>query len=161
MSVQVQAVPISTTINGESRQASVEPGLRLVDFLRDHLGLTGTKEGCETGQCGACTILLDGTSVKSCAVLAAQIDGSKLTTIEGLAPAGTLTPLQEAFSAWHALQCGYCTPAMLLALTELLASNSQPSEAEIRVTLDGIMCRCGVFQHAITAVQSLAGQGGK
>jgi aerobic carbon-monoxide dehydrogenase small subunit len=161
MSVQVQAIPISTTINGQTQQATVDPGLRLVDFLRDELGLTGTKEGCETGQCGACTVLLDDTSVKSCAMLAAQIDGSQVTTIEGLTPAGSLTPLQEALSAMHALQCGYCTPAMTLALTELLTNNGQPSEAEIRVSLDGIMCRCGVYQHAISAVQSLAGQGGK
>ncbi len=156
MTAQASATSISIKVNGNVSNASVDPGLLLADFIRDTLGLTGTKVGCETGQCGACTVLLDGVSVKSCTVLAAQAEGSEVTTIEGLAKDGELTPLQEAFWDNHAVQCGYCTPAMVLALTDLLAQNAKPSEAEIRIWLDGIMCRCGVYQNAIRAVQAVA-----
>jgi len=156
MTAQASATSISIQVNGNVSNASVDPGLLLADFIRDTLGLTGTKVGCETGQCGACTVLLDGVSVKSCTVLAAQAEGSEVTTIEGLAKDGELTPLQEAFWDNHAVQCGYCTPAMVLALTDLLAQNAKPSEAEIRIWLDGIMCRCGVYQNAIRAVQAVA-----
>lgn len=144
---------ISVTVNGTATQADVEPRLLLVDFLRDNLGLTGTKVGCETGQCGACTILVDGTAVKSCMVLAVQADGSTVTTIEGLAPDGQLTALQQGFWERHGLQCGYCTPAMLLALTELLDRNPTPTEADIRTHLDGILCRCTGYQKVVEAVQ--------
>src|SRR5262245_19747257 len=115
---QVQVIPVSINVNGQARGATAEPGLILVDFLRGNLGLTGTKVGCETGQCGACTVLLDGVSVKSCAVLAAQADGHEVTTIEGLAPDGAYTPLQASLWEMHAVQCGFCTPAMVLALTD-------------------------------------------
>jgi carbon-monoxide dehydrogenase small subunit len=158
MTAQAVGIPTSIKINGQTEAATVEPGLLLVDYLRDTLGLTGTKVGCETGQCGACTVLLNGVSVKSCAVLAAQADGSEVTTIEGLASADTLTPLQQALWENHAVQCGYCTPAMVLALTDLLAQNPSPTEAETRTWLDGIMCRCGTYQLAIAAALSAAGQ---
>jgi carbon-monoxide dehydrogenase small subunit len=133
----------------------VAPHLLLVDFLRDQLELTGTKVGCETGQCGACIVLVDGVSVKSCAMLAAQADGCHITTIEGLAVDGSLTPLQTALWEQHAIQCGFCTPGLVLSLTDLLSRNPRPTEKEIRVWMDGIMCRCGVFQNAVRAVQSL------
>ena len=152
-------IPVSITINGEKREVDVAPHLLLVDFLRDTLGLTGTKACCETGQCGACTILLDGISVKSCAVLAAQVDGREVTTIEGLTPDGGLTPLQTALWEQHSVQCGYCTPGLVLTLTDLLAHNPNPSEPEIRQQLDGVMCRCNVYPNAVRAVQSMATQG--
>jgi carbon-monoxide dehydrogenase small subunit len=158
MSVDPHDLPVSTTINGQSHQTSVVPGLLLVDFLRDTLGLTGTKVGCETGQCGMCVVLLDGVSVKSCAVLAAQADGSAITTVEGLAQGDQMAPLQESFAEYHAVQCGYCTPSLLISLTDLLSRNGQPEEAEIRSWMDGIMCRCGVFQHAVRAVQNVGVQ---
>jgi carbon-monoxide dehydrogenase small subunit len=151
---------ISVTVNGTATQAEVEPRLLLVDFLRDTLGLTGAKVGCETGQCGACTILVDGTAVKSCMVLAVQADGATVTTIEGLAPDGQLTTLQQGFWERHGLQCGYCTPAMVLALTELLDRNPTPSEAEIRTHLDGILCRCTGYQKVVEAVQYAVEQAG-
>jgi carbon-monoxide dehydrogenase small subunit len=151
-----ERVPVSITVNGQVRQADVPAHLLLVDFLRDRLGLTGAKEACETGQCGACTVLLDGLSVKSCAVLAAQADGAQVTTVEGLAQGEALTPLQTAFWEKHAVQCGYCTPGMLLALTDLLGRNPNPAEAQIREWLDGVMCRCNVYPNAIRAVQSVA-----
>lgn len=151
---------LSVTVNGQLTQADVEPRLLLVDYLRDTLGLTGTKVGCETGQCGACTILVDGTAVKSCMVLAVQADGSTVTTIEGLAPDGQLTALQQGFWERHGLQCGYCTPAMLLALTELLDRNPNPSEADIRTHLDGILCRCTGYQKVVEAVQYAVEQAG-
>jgi carbon-monoxide dehydrogenase small subunit len=158
MTAQAVGIPISIKINGKAVTAEVAPGLLLVDFLRDSLGLTGTKQGCETGQCGACTVLLAGKSAKSCATLAAQVDGAEVTTIEGVGTADALTPIQQAMWENHAVQCGYCTPAMVLALTDLLARSAKPSEAEIRGWLDGIMCRCGTYQHAISAVMSVTGQ---
>lgn len=161
MSVKQVDKSITTTVNGTERQASVAAGLLLVDFLRDELGLTGTKVGCETGQCGACTVLLDGVSVKSCAVLAVQADGSRVTTIEGLGENGSLTPLQESFREQHGIQCGFCTSGMVLAMTDLLNRNAQPTETEIREWMEGVMCRCGVYQNVIQAVQSAAAKAGE
>ena len=149
-------VAVSITVNGTPRRASVAPGTLLADFLRESLGLTGTKVGCETGQCGACVVLLDGASVKSCSVLAVQADGREVTTVEGLAANGTLSALQNAFWENHGVQCGYCTGGMLLAMTDLLSTNPQPGEPEIRRWLDGNLCRCGVYQNVVKAVQSVA-----
>lgn len=154
-------VTIHAKVNGQTLQTSVPAHLLLADFLRDTLGLTGTKVGCETGQCGACTVLLDGISVKSCTVLAAQLDGSEVVTIEGLAHAGSMTPLQNAMSEQHAVQCGYCTPGMVLSLTDLLSRNPAPSKMEIRRWMDGNLCRCGVYQNAVRAVLSLTGSAAK
>jgi aerobic carbon-monoxide dehydrogenase small subunit len=148
-------VPVSMTLNGRLQQVAVAPHLLLVDLLRDTFELTGTKVGCETGQCGACTVLVNGTAVKSCAVLAAQIDGSTVTTIEGLAHDGLLTPIQTALWEKHGVQCGFCTPGLVLSLTDLLGRAPNPSEIEIREWLDGTMCRCGVYQNVIRAVQSV------
>jgi aerobic carbon-monoxide dehydrogenase small subunit len=150
-----EAVPVSITVNGRVHQATVPAHRLLVEFLREDLGLTGTKAGCETGQCGACTILLDGVSVKGCTVLAAQADGAAVTTIEGLATNGALTRVQTALWEEHGVQCGYCTPAMVLAMTDLLNTNPKPSEHEIRKSMDGIICRCGVYQNVVRAVQTL------
>ena len=151
-----QEIPISVKVNGQVHNVSVPPHLLLSDLVRDRLGLTGTKVGCETGQCGACTLLVDGASVKSCTMLAAQADGSDVVTIEGLSPMGSMTELQTAFWEHHGVQCGFCTPGMILSLTDLLKRNATPAEAEIRRQIDGNLCRCGVYQHAVTAVQSLA-----
>ena len=148
-------VSVSITVNGETRQASVASHLLLADYIRDQLGLTGTKLGCETGQCGACLVLVDGKSVKSCAMLVAQADGAKVTTIEGLSPAEVLTPLQNALWEHHGVQCGFCAPGLVISLTDLLSRNARPSEQEIRTWMDGIFCRCGIYQNAVTAVQTL------
>jgi carbon-monoxide dehydrogenase small subunit len=153
------SIPVTITINGKKHEVEVAPHRLLVEFLRDAVGLTGTKNGCETGQCGACTILLDGVSVKSCAILAAQMDGAEITTIEGLTHDGALTPLQSALWEKHGVQCGYCTPGLVLALTDLLNHNPNPAEPEILRQLDGVMCRCNVYPNAVRAVQSIAGQG--
>nr|WP_305883632.1 (2Fe-2S)-binding protein [Chroococcidiopsis sp. CCNUC1] len=139
-------------VNGKQYTTDVEPRLLLVDFLRDILNLTGTKSGCDTGQCGACTVMLNGVSVKSCTVLAVQADGSNVMTIEGVAQNGQLSALQEGFWNMHGLQCGYCTPAMIMSLMDLLQNNPKPSEAEIRDWLDGVFCRCGVYPNAVRAV---------
>lgn len=155
MTTNEEALPISLTVNARRHQMAVSPHLLLVDFLRDHLGLTGTKTGCETGQCGACLVLVDGKSVKSCAMLAVQADGSEVTTIEGLTPEEALTPIQNALWEHHGVQCGYCTPALVISLTDLLSRNPKPSEHEIRVWMDGIFCRCGIYQNAVKAVRSL------
>src|SRR5689334_11090222 len=152
-------VTVSVTVNGQLCEKTVAADLLLADFLRDELGLTGTKIGCETGQCGACTILLDRLSVKSCAILAAQADGRQITTIEGLSQQqGSLTPLQAALWEKHAVQCGYCTPGLVLSLTDLLNHIPHPSETEIRRWMDGNICRCGVYQNAVRAVRSLTSQ---
>lgn len=148
-------VPVSVVVNGKARQVTVPAHRLLVDFLREDLGLTGTKVGCETGQCGACTVLLDGAAVKACAVLAAQVDGSEVTTIEGLDTSGALSKVQTALWEEHGVQCGYCTPAMVIAMTDLLATNRTPSDHEIRTAMDGILCRCGVYQNVVRAVQTL------
>jgi carbon-monoxide dehydrogenase small subunit len=156
MAAQSEAVPVSITVNGRSHETTVAPHLLLANFLRDALGLTGTKIGCESGQCGACVVLVDGVSVKSCAMLAAQADGATVTTIEGLTPDESLTPLQTALWNLHGVQCGFCTPAMVLSLTDLLSRNATPDAHEIRRWMDGVLCRCGVYQNAVRAVLSLA-----
>src|SRR5918996_1480556 len=149
-------VPVSVSVNGRAIQRDVEPRLLLVHFLRDAVGLTGTKIGCDTSQCGACTVLLDGVAVKSCTCLAVQADGASVTTVEGLAPAGELHPLQEAFWAKHGLQCGFCTPGMVLAAHELLRVNSSPTAEQIRHGLEGNMCRCTGYQNIVRSVQHAA-----
>ena len=148
-------VQIRMTVNGEPHEADVEPRLLLVHFLREQLRLTGTHVGCDTTQCGACTILMDGHSVKSCTVLTAQADGSELVTIEGLSTDG-LHPLQDGFWEKHGLQCGYCTPGMIMAAYHLLQENPAPSEAEIRSGLRGNLCRCTGYQNIVLAVQAAA-----
>lgn len=147
---------ISVTVNGTTHQKEVEPRLLLVHYLRDVLGLTGTHVGCETSLCGACTVMVDGQAVKSCTVLAVQADGSSVTTIEGMADGSTLHPMQQAFWEHHGLQCGYCTPGMIVAATQLLQRNPDPSEEEIRHGLEGNLCRCTGYQHIIQAVQCAA-----
>jgi carbon-monoxide dehydrogenase small subunit len=152
-------VKISVEVNGRRHEREVEPRTLLVHFLRDELDLTGTNVGCETGLCGACTIRMDGQAVKSCTQLAVQADGSSVTTIEGLASDGQLHPLQEAFWEEHGLQCGFCTPGMIMAAETLLAQNPDPSEGEIRKTLKGNLCRCTGYHNIVKAVQ-LAARGG-
>jgi aerobic carbon-monoxide dehydrogenase small subunit len=147
---------ISVTVNGTTHQKEVEPRLLLVHYLRDVLGLTGTHIGCETSLCGACTVMVDGQAVKSCTVLAVQADGASVTTIEGLADGSTLHPMQQAFWEHHGLQCGYCTPGMIVAATQLLQRNPDPTEEEIRHGLEGNLCRCTGYQHIIQAVQCAA-----
>ena len=155
----MEALPkkkVSVKINGVEQTREVEPRLLLVDFLRDVAGLTGTHVGCDTSICGACTVILNGTAVKSCTVLAVQADGADLLTIEGLAQGEKLHPLQEAFWECHGLQCGFCTPGMILSAYQLLKRNPQPTEAEIRHALDGNLCRCTGYQHIVDAVQMAA-----
>jgi carbon-monoxide dehydrogenase small subunit len=152
-------IPISVTVNGKVEQAEVEPRLLLVHFLRENLALTGTHVGCDTSQCGACTVMLDGRSVKSCTIFAAQADGTKLMTIEGLAPEGGLHPLQEGFWEEHGLQCGYCTPGMIMSSVNLLQQNPHPSEQEIREGISGNFCRCTGYQHIVNAIQNAAAKG--
>jgi carbon-monoxide dehydrogenase small subunit len=147
---------IAVTVNGERRQAEVEPRQLLVYFLREQLGLTGTTVGCDTSSCGSCTVLLGGESVKSCTVLAVQADGAEVTTIEGLAQDGELHPVQRAFHEQHALQCGYCTPGMVMATVGLLAEQPSPSEADIRLALEGNICRCTGYHNIVKAVQAAA-----
>jgi carbon-monoxide dehydrogenase small subunit len=147
---------IALTVNGSRHEAEVEPRQLLVYFLREQLALTGTNVGCDTSSCGACTVLLDGESVKSCTVLAVQADGAEVTTIEGLAANGELHPVQRAFHEQHALQCGYCTPGMVLAAVGILAENPNPSEAEIREQLEGNLCRCTGYHNIVKAVQAAA-----
>lgn len=156
MTTQPEAIPLTLTVNGHVHTTTVEPHLLLVDLIRDALGLTGTKIGCETGQCGACTVLVDGVSVKSCAMLAAQAEGATITTIEGVSTDEQLTPLQNALWDYHGVQCGFCTPGLTLSLMDLLGRTPNPSDAEIREWMDGNMCRCGVYQNVVRAVQSLA-----
>ena len=147
---------LSLTINGEPREDDVDPRTLLVHYIRDVAGLTGTHVGCETSLCGACTIHLNGQAVKSCTILAVQAEGAQLTTIEGLATEGGLHPLQEGFWEEHGLQCGYCTPGMIMASAELLKRTQSPSEAEIREALEGNLCRCTGYQHIINAIQHAA-----
>ena len=148
---------ISVTINGETYEQEVEARKLLVHFIRDVLDLTGTHVGCDTGNCGACTVLLDGKAVKSCMLLAIQADGATITTVEGLAGAdGELTPLQRAFSTSHALQCGYCTPGMLLSATYLLEQNPHPTEEEIRRGIQGNICRCTGYVNIVEAIKSVS-----
>jgi carbon-monoxide dehydrogenase small subunit len=145
-------VSVRLHVNGEEHPLEVEPRVLLVHALRDHLGLTGTHVGCDTSNCGACTILMDGKAVKSCTVLAVQADGAELTTIEGMASNGDLHPLQEAFWNDHGLQCGYCTPGMIMAAAGLLADNPSPTEDEVRHGLDGNLCRCTGYHNIVKAV---------
>lgn len=147
---------ISINVNGVDHQTEVEPRLLLVHYLRDLLGLTGTHIGCETSICGACTILVDGQAVKSCTIFAVQADGANITTIEGLASNGTLHPVQEGFWEKHGLQCGYCTPGMIIAATQLIDRNPDPSREEIRHGLEGNLCRCTGYQHIVEAVEYAA-----
>jgi carbon-monoxide dehydrogenase small subunit len=147
---------ISLRINGEEHEDEVEPRLLLVHYIRDVAGLTGTNIGCDTSSCGACTVLISGESVKSCTILAVQADGADITTIEGLASDGELHPMQEAFRANHALQCGYCTPGMVMAAVSLLAEHPNPTEAEVRVGLEGNLCRCTGYHNIVKAVLAAA-----
>ena len=149
-------IPISVTVNGRVYERDVEPRLLLVHFLRDLAGLTGTKVGCDTSQCGSCTVLLDGVSVKSCTCLAVQADGGTVTTIEGLETDGAFHPLQESFWEKHGLQCGFCTPGMIFASDEFLRHNPNPSDEEIRRGLEGNMCRCTGYQNIVRAVRHAA-----
>ena len=146
-------ISVSLTVNGKPVSTEVESRTLLVEFLRDNLHLTGTHIGCDTAQCGACTVLLDGKAVKSCNVLAVQAQGAKLTTIEGLAANGTLHPMQEAFRKHHGLQCGFCTPGMVLNAVGLAAQTKSPTEAQIREALDGNFCRCTGYQNIVKAVR--------
>jgi carbon-monoxide dehydrogenase small subunit len=149
--------PVSTTVNGQRYTRSVEARLLLSDFIRHELGLTGTHVGCEHGVCGACTILLDGTPMRSCLLLAVQAHGRELATVEGLAPGpDRLHPLQEAFRATHALQCGFCTPGILMTMTAFLKENPSPTEAEVREALSGNLCRCTGYQNIVDAVLSVS-----
>jgi aerobic carbon-monoxide dehydrogenase small subunit len=151
----IQTVTVS--VNGEPRSADVEPRLLLARFLRDTLGLTGTHMGCDTTNCGACTVLLDGVPVKSCTVLAVQADGRRVTTVEGLETPEGLHPMQAAFHEQHGLQCGFCTPGMMLTAIALLEENPDPSEEEIRWALSGNICRCTGYQNIVKAVRQAAG----
>jgi carbon-monoxide dehydrogenase small subunit len=154
---------VTVTINGESQTRTVEARTLLVHFIREHLGLTGTHIGCDTTSCGACTVSLDGEAVKSCTVFAVQADGGKLETVEGLAAGGALHPLQEGFWEKHGLQCGFCTPGMLMSARALLARNPRPSETEIRHGISGNLCRCTGYNKIVEAIQyaadKLAGDG--
>ena len=147
---------VSLAVNGVRHELDLEPRELLVYVLRERLGLTGTNVGCDTSSCGACTVLLNGESVKSCTLLGVQADGTELSTIDGLADNGDLHPLQQAFHEQHGLQCGYCTPGMVMAAVSLLADNPDPSEAEIRHALEGNLCRCTGYQNIVEAVRSAA-----
>jgi carbon-monoxide dehydrogenase small subunit len=149
-------VKVEITVNGVARSAEVEGRTLLVQYLRDAVGLTGTHVGCETSQCGACTVLLDGQAVKSCTVLAAQADGHEVTTIEGLAPRGMLHPVQQAFWEEHGLQCGYCTPGVVMTTVALLQEQPDPDEATIRHALEGNLCRCTGYHNIVNSVRSAA-----
>ena len=152
-------VRVTMTVNGVERTAEVEPRLLLVHYLRDHVGLTGTHVGCDTSNCGACTVHLNGDAVKSCTLLAAQADGAEVTTIEGIGSEGDLHPVQEAFWEHHGLQCGYCTPGMIMAGADLLAKNADPSEEEVREALAGNLCRCTGYHNIVKAVMSASKAG--
>lgn len=149
---------ISVKVDGTTYEDEVEPRLLLVHYLRDHLGLTGTPIGCDTSNCGACTVDLDGETVKSCSVLAVQADGSEVTTIQGLAQDGEWHALQKAFHERHALQCGYCTPGMIMAARDLLRENPAPAAQEVREALEGNLCRCTGYQNIVLAVLAASGQ---
>lgn len=150
------AVSISVTVNGKPHDSEVEPRTLLVYYLREALGLTGTHIGCDTSNCGACTVIVDGQAVKSCTLLAAQVDGSDITTVEGLGTPDNLHPMQEAFWEEHGLQCGFCTPGMMIAAIQLLERNPDPSDDEVRHALEGNLCRCTGYQNIVNAVQSAA-----
>jgi aerobic carbon-monoxide dehydrogenase small subunit len=152
-------VRVEARVNGESRVSEVEARTLLVHWLRDQLGLTGAHIGCDTSNCGACTVLINGESVKSCTVLAAQVDGAEVTTIEGLTPSDGFHPLQEAFHDKHGLQCGFCTPGMIVAAADLLQRNPNPTDEEIRHGLDGVLCRCTGYHNIVEAVKAAAEKG--
>jgi aerobic carbon-monoxide dehydrogenase small subunit len=154
-----EKISITAIINGAKHSATVEPRRSLVDFLRHDLGLVGTHVGCEHGVCGACTVMLDGRTVRSCLLFAAQADGCQVTTIEGIGTDEALHPLQAAFQQHHALQCGFCTPGMILAAIELLRDNAEPSDEEIRVGLSGNLCMCTGYVNIVRAVRAAAGNG--
>ena len=154
-------LPITITINGQAYRHVVEPRLLLVHFLREVAGLTGTKIGCDTSQCGSCTVLLDDVAVKSCTCLAVQADGAKVTTIEGLAKGGELERVQNAFWSKHGLQCGFCTPGMVMTVRELLRANPNPTVEQIRHGLEGNMCRCTGYQNIVRSVQHAAAEGAR
>ena len=149
---------IKVNINGTEHACSVETRVNRADFLRHQIGLTGTHVGCEHGVCGACTVLVEGQSVRACLMLAAQADGKRVVTVEGLTPADGLSPLQQSFWDKHGLQCGYCTPGVLVSLTELLESNASPTEAEVREVLSGHLCRCTGYQNIVAAAMDAAEQ---
>lgn len=151
-----EKVSVRIRVNGEPREARVEPRMLLVDFLRDELNLTGTHVGCDTTYCGACTVLLNGRTVKSCTIFAVMADGGEITTVEGLAKNGELHPIQEAFAACHGLQCGYCTPGILLSTLHLLSKNKKPSDQEIRKAIAGNTCRCTGYQNILKAIRAAA-----
>ena len=154
----MNTVNVTVTVNGAERSAQVEPRTLLVHYLRDSLRLTGTHIGCDTSNCGACTVMMDGRIVKSCTLFAVQANGKTLKTVEGLATNGALHPLQEGFKEHHGLQCGFCTPGMLLAALGLLEKNPKPSEEEIRWGISGNLCRCTGYQNIVKAIQSAAGK---
>jgi carbon-monoxide dehydrogenase small subunit len=149
---------VSVTVNGNAREAEVEPRTLLVYFLRETLGLTGTNVGCDTSSCGSCTVLLDGESVKSCTVLAVQADGREITTIEGMATDGQMHPIQEAFHRNHGLQCGYCTPGMIMAAASYLKETPNPTEEQVRLSLEGNLCRCTGYHNIVKSILDAAGQ---
>ncbi len=149
---------VSISVNGDRREADVEPRQLLVYFLRETLGLTGTNVGCDTSSCGACTVLLNGESVKSCTLLAVQADGREITTIEGMASDGELHPIQEAFHRNHGLQCGYCTPGMIMAAASYLKENPTPTEEDVREALEGNLCRCTGYQNIVKSILDAAGE---
>ena len=160
--IEFAAVPIRVTVNGVKHETVVEPRTLLVYFLREHLGLTGTHVGCDTSQCGACTIQLNGRAVKSCTILAAQANGAEITTVEGLAREGVLHPVQEGFREKHGLQCGYCTPGMIMTAVSLLETNPNPTEEEIRHGLEGNLCRCTGYINIVESIRWAAEKmGGK
>ena len=154
MLVWEECMKVSIAVNGEATEHDVEPRLLLVQYLRDVVGLTGTNIGCDTSSCGACTVLVDGESVKSCTMLAAQADGASITTIEGLATNGDLHPMQAAFQEHHGLQCGYCTPGMVMAAVSLLEEQPNADESAVRMGLEGNLCRCTGYQNIVAAVLS-------
>ena len=149
---------VSVTVNGVAREADVEPRTLLVYFLRETLGLTGTNVGCDTSSCGSCTVLLDGESVKSCTLLAVQADGREITTIEGMATDGQMHPIQEAFHRNHGLQCGYCTPGMIMAAASYLKETPNPTDEEVRLSLEGNLCRCTGYHNIVKSILDAAGQ---
>lgn len=152
----VEKKMLSLTVNGELYQRTIKPNLTLLDFIRDELGLTGTKKGCETGDCGSCTVILDGELVNSCLLLAIEANGKSVLTIEGLAKGGKLHPLQEAFIEYGAIQCGYCTPGMILAAKALLDKNPKPTEQEVKAGIVGNLCRCTGYTKIVEAILAVA-----
>src|SRR6059036_2307435 len=152
------AQAITVTVNGTKRTKDIEPSQLLVELLRDTLGLTGTHVGCDTSQCGACTVLVDGRATKSCTILAVQTDGAEVVTVEGLAKNGELHPVQRAFASEHALQCGFCTPGLMITAVDFLERNASPSDAEIRHAIEGNLCRCTGYHNIVSAIRSASAE---